>query len=148
MLRCVLRSVRLRRRVLCPGMSGLGHHLVGRRAVCRRGLESQLRHDFDEESEFFRSADSSLDFNGGGPRVGLEGRRYFGSSNWCSVYLKGDISLLLGQMQAASRRESTRWVHHHAHRPRPPDHSGHRDRSGRFGAVRPRARDVLGRLLV
>ena len=31
--------------------------------------------------------------------VGLEGRRYFGMKHWCSVYLKGDISLLLGQMQ-------------------------------------------------
>ena len=38
--------------------------------------------------------------------LGLEGRRYFGQSNWCSVYLKGDISMLLGQMQlrAIARR--------------------------------------------
>ena len=35
---------------------------------------------------------STLDFNGGGPRVGLEGRRYFGKKHWCSIFLKGDIS--------------------------------------------------------
>lgn len=59
---------------------------------------------FDSSSEVFRSADSRLDFKGGGPRVGLEGRRYFGKSGWCSVFLKGDISLLLGQMHQGIRR--------------------------------------------
>ena len=44
-LRRVLRSVRLRRRLrVYAGVSGVGHHLVGRRAVCRGGLEPQLRH--------------------------------------------------------------------------------------------------------
>jgi hypothetical protein len=59
--------------------------------------------DFSD-GEVFRSADSSLDFKGGGPRVGLEGRRYLGKSNFCSVYLKGDISVLLGQMNQRIRR--------------------------------------------
>ncbi|MGD9636332.1 MAG: Lpg1974 family pore-forming outer membrane protein [Pirellulales bacterium] len=52
-----------------------------------------------DDAEIFRDARPSLDFTGGGPRVGLEGRRYFGSNNWCSIFLRGDISLLLGQMQ-------------------------------------------------
>lgn len=54
--------------------------------------------------EIFRDADSMLDFKGGGPRVGLEGRRYFGKNGWCSAYLKGDISILLGQMHQEIRQ--------------------------------------------
>jgi hypothetical protein len=54
---------------------------------------------FLSNSDVFRDTNSSLSFDGGGPKVGLEGRRYFGSSNWCSIYMKGDISVLLGQMQ-------------------------------------------------
>lgn len=54
-----------------------------------------LDQDFDEA----RSANSRLSFDGGGPRVGLEGRRYFGKQHWCSVFLKGDISVLWGQME-------------------------------------------------
>jgi len=53
---------------------------------------------FLDDGDVFRSADSRLDFKGGGPRVGLEGRRYFGANGWCSIFLKGDISVLLGQM--------------------------------------------------
>jgi hypothetical protein len=56
------------------------------------------------DGEIFRDADSSLDFKGGGPRVGLEGRRYFGKDGWCSAYLKGDISILLGQMHQEVRQ--------------------------------------------
>ena len=52
-----------------------------------------------DDGESFRRATPSLWFSGGGPRVGLEGRRYFGTNGWCSVFLKGDISLLLGQME-------------------------------------------------
>jgi hypothetical protein len=44
------------------------------------------------------SANTDLDFQGGGPRFGLEGRRYFGSRQWLSAYLKGDISLLMGHV--------------------------------------------------
>jgi hypothetical protein len=39
-----------------------------------------------------------MEFEGGGPRVGLEGRRYFGQDGWGSVYIRGDISLLLGHV--------------------------------------------------
>ena len=59
---------------------------------------------FFSDGEIFRDADSSLDFKGGGPRVGLEGRRYFGKSGCCSAYLKGDISILLGQMHQEIRQ--------------------------------------------
>jgi hypothetical protein len=44
------------------------------------------------------SATTNLNFQGGGPRFGVEGRRYFGSRQWLSTYLKGDISLLLGHV--------------------------------------------------
>ncbi len=53
---------------------------------------------FFSDGDVFSSASSRLDFKGGGPRVGLEGRRFFGSNGWCSIFLKGDISVLLGQM--------------------------------------------------
>lgn len=53
---------------------------------------------FFDDGDVFRAANSRLDFKGGGPRVGLEGRRYFGANGWCSIFLRGDISVLLGQM--------------------------------------------------
>jgi Legionella pneumophila major outer membrane protein precursor len=52
-----------------------------------------------DDGDIFTESNSTLNFKGFGPRVGLEGRRYFGSSHWCSAYLKGDISILLGRMQ-------------------------------------------------
>jgi hypothetical protein len=52
-----------------------------------------------DDGEVFRSARPTLNFSGGGPRFGLEGRRYFGQSRWCSAFIKGDISLLVGQME-------------------------------------------------
>ena len=39
-----------------------------------------------------------MNFRGGGLRSGLEGRRYFCDNGCLSVYLKGDISLLLGDV--------------------------------------------------
>jgi hypothetical protein len=47
---------------------------------------------------------SVMDFRGGGVRVGLEGRRYFFPNGCMSVYLKGDISLLLGDVELAAAR--------------------------------------------
>ena len=58
----------------------------------------------DDSDERFRETRSTLSFDGGGPRVGLEGRRYFGMKQWCSVFLKGDISVLLGQMSQQVQR--------------------------------------------
>jgi hypothetical protein len=54
-----------------------------------------------------RTANSNISFDGGGPRFGVEGRRYFGQRQWCSAYLKGDISLLLGHVNVRDRRVST-----------------------------------------
>jgi hypothetical protein len=47
---------------------------------------------------------SVLDFRGGGLRVGLEGRRYFFQNGCMSVYLKGDVSLLLGDIRHNATR--------------------------------------------
>ena len=41
---------------------------------------------------------TALDFNGFGVRFGLEGRRYVGRDQWLSFFIKGDISLLLGDL--------------------------------------------------
>jgi hypothetical protein len=45
-----------------------------------------------------------LTFRGGGLRTGLEGRRYFFKDGWLSIYAKGDISLLLGDVNVSSIR--------------------------------------------
>lgn len=51
-----------------------------------------------------RDALSTMDFQGGGPRFGLEGRRFFGPGLCGSFFLKGDISLLLGDVNLRQRR--------------------------------------------
>jgi hypothetical protein len=51
-----------------------------------------------------RTANATMNFQGGGPRFGVEGRRYFGQRQWCSAYLKGDISLLLGHVDVVDNR--------------------------------------------
>ena len=50
---------------------------------------------------------SELRFNGAGPRVGLEGRRYFGHDGWFSIFMKGDLSILLGQLDLDTVQHST-----------------------------------------
>ncbi|QDT70141.1 hypothetical protein MalM25_30860 [Planctomycetes bacterium MalM25] len=45
-----------------------------------------------------RSATSRVDFNGAGLRFGMLGRHYFGRQGLVSAYIKGDISLLLGDV--------------------------------------------------
>ena len=44
------------------------------------------------------SAITDLSFEGVGARVGVLGRRYFGCNGWLSAYAKGDISVLVGDM--------------------------------------------------
>jgi Legionella pneumophila major outer membrane protein precursor len=61
---------------------------------------------FDADQTVLTNAHSTVSFDGGGPRFGLEGRRYFGRDGWCSVYLKSNISLLLGNVNIVSRRTS------------------------------------------
>ena len=48
---------------------------------------------------------SDFDFEGMGGRVGLMGRRYFGRQGVCSVYLKGDISVLAGEYSTLQQRQ-------------------------------------------
>lgn len=45
-----------------------------------------------------------MTFKGGGLRTGLEGRRYFFKDGWLSIYGKGDVSLLLGDVNVSSIR--------------------------------------------
>lgn len=43
-------------------------------------------------------SDTNLSFSGAGARVGLLGRRYIGRRGFASLYAKGDLSLLVGNM--------------------------------------------------
>ena len=45
-----------------------------------------------------RSSQVNLDFHGIGPRIGAEGRRYFGRKGLVSLFAKGTVSLLLGDV--------------------------------------------------
>jgi hypothetical protein len=58
----------------------------------------------DEELGARTNAESVMDFRGGGVKVGLEGRRYFCDNGCFSVYMKGDISLLLGDVDLQAVR--------------------------------------------
>jgi Legionella pneumophila major outer membrane protein precursor len=49
---------------------------------------------------------SGMKFHGGGIRTGLEGRRYFGCDGWLSLYGKGNVSLLLGDVNIDTVRSS------------------------------------------
>jgi len=42
---------------------------------------------------------STMDFKGVGPKLGMEGRRYFFSNGWLSGYAKGDLALLWGELE-------------------------------------------------
>jgi hypothetical protein len=42
---------------------------------------------------------SSMDFDGVGLKMGLEGRRYFFKDGWLSLFLKGDLSVLYGNLE-------------------------------------------------
>jgi hypothetical protein len=54
---------------------------------------------FDTTPEQIGLALSTMDFQGVGPRLGVEGRRYFFDSGWLSAYAKTDISLLWGELE-------------------------------------------------
>jgi hypothetical protein len=58
----------------------------------------------DDEGTLTQYATPRMEFSGGGPRFGLEGRRYFGEHGWCSIFLKGDVSLLLGTLNQTTVR--------------------------------------------
>lgn len=54
-----------------------------------------------------RTGSSSMEFDGGGMRTGLLGRRYIGKNGVASLFLKGDISLLLGDVTTTSQSVDT-----------------------------------------
>ncbi len=43
-----------------------------------------------------------LDFEGAGARIGLMGRRFIGRRGWASIYARGDISLLVGDVDIST----------------------------------------------
>lgn len=53
---------------------------------------------FDNQGIAIDSENTRLNFSGAGIRTGLLGRRYIGQGGWCSIYAKGDISVLVGDM--------------------------------------------------
>jgi hypothetical protein len=59
---------------------------------------------FDDTGIAVTDAQVGMVFHGGGLRTGLEGRRYFFHDGWLSVYGKGNISLLLGDVHVESIR--------------------------------------------
>jgi hypothetical protein len=61
---------------------------------------------FNDQDFAVTDARADLNFQGGGVRMGLEGRRYFFHDGWLSVYMKGDISLLLGDVEVESSRST------------------------------------------
>ena len=53
---------------------------------------------YTANSSIDSQAVTSMNFEGGGVRMGLEGRRYLGSRGIFSMFLRGDLSLLLGNV--------------------------------------------------
>jgi hypothetical protein len=66
--------------------------------------------DWDYQKEVFTNVasegriDVDMEFIGAGPKVGLEGRRYFGGCNQFAVYSTLDIALVLGWFEHDLRR--------------------------------------------
>jgi hypothetical protein len=54
---------------------------------------------FNTDEQEIGSAEGTMDFQGVGAKVGIEGRRYFFKSGWLSAYAKGDLSLLWGELE-------------------------------------------------
>lgn len=48
---------------------------------------------------------STSKFSGVGGRVGMQGRRYFGRNGMCSLYMKGDLSLLVGEYDSVQQSQ-------------------------------------------
>jgi hypothetical protein len=59
---------------------------------------------FDQADAFVGEGISSMEFDGAGLKVGLEGRRYFFKNGWLSTYMKGDLSLLVGDVEIETVR--------------------------------------------
>ncbi len=76
----------------CPPW-GLKYYAGVRIASVDRGDTTQIN---NSDTSIFQQAFINTKFTGAGPRVGLEGRRFFGNSGF-SLYAKSSLSLLLGQ---------------------------------------------------
>jgi hypothetical protein len=59
---------------------------------------------YDDTDFAVTDAGAEMKFHGAGVRMGLEGRRYFFQSGWLSAFMRGDISLLLGDVEIESSR--------------------------------------------
>lgn len=60
----------------------------------------------NSDSATVTDSEIGMDFRGGGIRTGLEGRRYFFKDGWLSLYGKGNVSLLLGDVNVSSIRST------------------------------------------
>ena len=61
---------------------------------------------FDDTNFEVTDARTNMSFQGGGLRTGLEGRRYFLRDGWVSLYGKGNLSLLVGNVNIDTTSES------------------------------------------
>ncbi len=79
----------------CPPW-GLKYYFGFRIADVRRGDNTQLS-NVESTQPFSQQAFIHSKFVGAGPRVGLEGRRFFGCDGSFSLYARSNFALLLGQ---------------------------------------------------
>jgi hypothetical protein len=66
-----------------------------------RAAEAEWNRAFvvlEDNGEEDGTAAQTMDFDGAGLKVGLEGRRYFFGGGWLSMYAKGALSLLYGDL--------------------------------------------------
>ncbi len=64
---------------------------------------SRVYQGFDTTGGLVRTTQNTVDFDGIGGRFGLLGRRYLGKSGTASLFLKGDVSLLVGDVEVVNR---------------------------------------------
>jgi Legionella pneumophila major outer membrane protein precursor len=79
----------------CPPW-GLKYYVGIRIADVRRGDNTQLS-NVTSDQPFSQQASIQTKFVGAGPRVGIEGRRFFGCDGCFSLFVRSNFALLLGQ---------------------------------------------------
>ncbi len=67
---------------------------------------SRANQSFNVLNQLQNSAVDTVDFEGVGGRVGVMGRRYLGKSGLASLYMKGDLSLLVGDYESSQLQTS------------------------------------------
>ncbi len=83
----------------CPPW-GLKYYVGIRIADVQRGDNSQVT---DSEDSILAQSFIHTKFTGAGPRVGLEGRRWFGCDKCWSLYARSNFALILGQFDIDER---------------------------------------------